>query len=359
MAQASRGMGARVLFKYAGARDRVPTFLEKYKNEHPFVLTDGTKVVLFYQSSHAEVLQKRDAKLANELMFVAKPSPGSKKIRSFKLSDFAKTPEFGGKFGVPGDKDTEAANASLQYEVQVVNTINKFIKEHKGVINIHIEGLGTYSDIAGVIGAKQVDSTIKSLAGVRADPKADIIVYHKEQDYLNIKNIFISHKKDGGPEAFQQYGGVTETAGDKIYRHREVQKFLEELIPYIGEEGLVQPVMKEISAPVLKNLSIFGPEYSRSGGKFGLQNVQLIGQGVPTFVEVRGKQNTFEMKFPHMAVNGKLEFFTGGYEPVFGATFREGRGFNLKGQRYTGVRVGIYPRALIANRKNLMVLNNT
>lgn len=356
MAQASRGMGASVLFKYTGPRDRVPKFLQKYENEEPFVLTDGSKVVLLYQSGHAEVLKKRNTKDANELIFVAKPGPGSKKIRSFKLSDFAKTPEFGGKFGVSGDRETEMAAASLQYEVQVVNAINKFIKENKGIINVHIEGLGTYSDIEGVIGAKQVDSTIKSSAGVRADPKADIIVYHKEHDYLNNKNIFISHKKDGGPEAFQQYGGITEVAGDKIYRHPEVQKFLEELIPYIGEEGLIQPVMKEIKDPVLKNLSIFGPEYARNGGKFGLQNVQLIGQGVPTFAPVQGKENTFEMKFPHMAVNGNLEFFTGGYEPVFGATFREGRGYNLKGTRYTGVRVGIYPRALITKRKSLVTL---
>lgn len=355
-AQASRGMGASVLFKYTDVRDRVPKFLAKYKNEDPFVLTDGTKVVLLYQQHVADALKRRNVNESNDLLFVAKPATGSKKIRTFRLSDFAKTPEFGGKFGVEGDPNTEQAQATLQYEVQVVNAVNEFIKDHKGVVNIHLEGLGVYSDVAGVIGAKQVDSTIKSTAGVKADPKADIIIYHKSRNYLDKTNIFISHKKDGGPEAFQQYGGITETAGNNIYQHREVQEFLKQLIPYIGEEGLVQPVMKPITDDVLKNLSIFGPNYTSSNKVFGLQNVQLIGQGVPTFKPYAKKPNTFTMQFPHMAMNGDISYFKGGYEPVFGATFREGRGFNLQGIRYTGVRVGIYPKALIANRKRLITL---
>lgn len=356
MSQASSGMGASVLFKYTDLRDRVPKFLKKYEQELPFVLTDGSSVVLAYQKSHAEILQKRDRREANNLIFISKHTPTQTKLRTFRLSDFAKTPEFGGKFGVAGDRDTETASQALQYEVAVVNAINDFIKKKNGVINIHLEGLGTYSDVAGVIGAKQVDSTIKSTAGVKSDPKADIIVYHKSQDYLNNKNIFISHKKSGGPEAFQQYGGITEAAGMNIYNHPEVQKFLSELIPYIGEEGLVNPIMKPIQDARLKNLSIFGPDFQQGRKTFGLQNVHFIGQGLPTFHEIRGEKNTYIMKFEHMAMNGDLTHFTAGYEPVFGATFREGRGFKYQGATYTGCRVGIYPKALIMNRKRLVTL---
>ena len=356
MAQASSGMGASVLFKYTDLRDRVPKFIEKYQHQRPFMLTDGTQVVLAYQQSHVNVLNQRNASEANKLVFMAKLHPGETKIRSFRLSDFAKTPEFGGKFGVTGDAATDMASASLQYEVAVVNTINTFIAKHQGKVNVHLEGVGTFNDVVGVVGAKQVDAGIKSRAGVKADPKADIIIYRNAQDYLQPDNIFISHKKAGGPEAFQQYGGITEVAGMNIHNHPEVQEFLRQLIAFIGEEGLVHPMMKSIKDPILKNLSIFGPEYRPGKKHFGLQNVQLIGQGLPEFAPTLGKKDTYTLTFPHMSMNGDLSHFTQGYEPVFGATFREGRGFKYKGVTYTGCRVGIYPKALIMNRKRLVTL---
>jgi len=356
MAQASSGMGASVLFKYTGVRDRVPKFIEKYEHDRPFMLTDGTQVVLAYQQSHVRVLTSRNAREANQLVFMAKMQPGETKIRSFRLSDFAKTPEFGGKFGVTGDGATDMASASLQYEVAVVNTINTFIAKHQGKVNVHLEGVGTFNDVVGVIGAKQVDAGIKSRAGMKADPKADIIVYRNAQDYLQPDNIFISHKKAGGPEAFQQYGGITDVAGMNIYNHPEVQEFLRQLIPFIGEEGLVHPMMKSIKDPMLKNLSIFGPDYRPGKKHFGLQNVQLIGQGLPEFSPTPGKKDTYTLTFDHISMNGDLSHFTQGYEPVFGATFREGRGFKYKGVAYTGCRVGIYPKALIMNRKRLVKL---
>ena len=349
-------MGASVLFKYMDHRDRVPKFLKKYKKGLPFVLTDGHSVVLAYEKGKAQLLELRDVADANNLRFVSKKTPSQPNPRVFRLSDFAKTPEFGGKFGVRGDTETASVVETLQYEVAVVNTINDFIKKKKGVINIHLEGLGTYGDITGVVGAKQVDSGIKSSASVKSDPKADIIVYQKTQDYLNNKNIFISHKKAGGPEAFQQYGGITERAGTNIYNHPEVQEFLSEIISYIGEEGLVNPIMKPVHDVLLKNLSIFGPNFQSGRKLFGLQNVNLIGQGLPTFHEMRDMKNTYIMRFTPMSLNGDLTHFTAGYEPVFGATFREGRGFTYKGVPYTGCRVGIYPKALIMNRKRLVTL---
>jgi hypothetical protein len=337
-------------------RNNLETFLKKWKAGEKFLFTNNIekKLLIAYDDHWALLLEdavKNDAN-AIKAMGTTMAKTVFPLASSAGAGDFiAKSEEFGGRT-TSGREDSDTESNTLQYEVQVVNAVNDFLKDHKGKVNIHLPGLGSYT----ITGAIQVDSGIKRAGGAKADPKADIILYQDKNNLLDPKNIFISHKKDGGPEAFQQYGGITETAGDKIYNHREVQEFLKQLIPYIGDDGLVQPVMKKINDVTLKNLSIFGPGYIANGKNFGLQNVQLIGQGLPTFKPYARERNTFTMEFPHMALNGDISYFTQGYEPVFGATFRRGRGFTLRGQRYTGVRVGIYPKALVASRGKLVEL---
>lgn len=238
-----------------------------------------------------------------------------------------------------------------QYKTRVVNYINNFIKKNKQPINIEIENLGTFKIISGAI---KVDSRIKSSAGISADPKADIILYANKNNLLDAKNIFISHKKTGGPEVFQQYGGITEKAGDVINMHEEVQDFLKNTTKFIdGKKGLTKPLMRKVKDKNLICKSIFGPEYKPNSKSFGLQNVNLIGQGMPKLTPVPKKPNTFKLEFDHMSVSGDLSKFSQGYTPVFGATFRNKRGFKYNNIQYTGVRVGIYPKALVQGRSNL------
>jgi hypothetical protein len=237
--------------------------------------------------------------------------------------------------------------APTGYEVEVVNMINKVIAQNGKVpIDIKIKGLNKV--FKGISGAIQVDSNIKRAAGVSADPKADIILYVTKSVLDSPNNIYISHKKEGGPEAFQQYGGLTKTAGEAIYSHAETRKFLKAVAANIDpKEGLKNPMFMKVKDGNLKNMSIYGPDY---GGKYGLQHVQLIGQGLPKLTPTK-KENVWELDFSsHMSVSGNLTHFTGGYTPVFGATFRAGRGFELDGKRYDGARVGIYPIKLIETR---------
>lgn len=163
-------------------------------------------------------------------------------------------------------------------------------------------------------------------------------------------SIYISHKKEGGPEAFQQYGGLSEQAGPEIYGHKLVQKFLSQVATVLGgSQQLPSPVMGTFNDPTLANMSIYGPDY---GKKFSLQHTQIIGQGKPVFKETA---RHVEMSFSsHMSLSGDLSHFTGGYLPVFGATFRAGRGFDYKGKRYNGARVAIYPYKLMATRGGLI-----
>jgi hypothetical protein len=237
--------------------------------------------------------------------------------------------------------------APTGYETEVVNMINKHIAQNNN-IPIDVKIKGDNKIYKGISGAIQVDTKIKRQAGVSADPKADIILYVDKKNLLSNKNIFISHKKEGGPEAFQQYGGLTEKAGEKIYNHPETKKFLKAVAKNIDpEEGLKNPMFMKVKDTTLKNMSIYGPDY---GATYGLQHTQVIGQGLPKLIPTK-KENTYELDFTsHMSISGDLSHFTEGYTPVFGATFRAGRGFELDGKRYDGARVGIYPIKLIQTR---------
>jgi hypothetical protein len=98
-------------------------------------------------------------------------------------------------------------------------------------------------------------------------------------------------------------------------------------------------------------MSIYGPEY---GHEFSIQHTQIIGQGKVRFdKQLDGK--FYIMDFTsHMSLSGDLSHFTGGYLPVFGATFRAGRGFDYKNKRYNGAIVAIYPYKLMATRSGLI-----
>lgn len=242
------------------------------------------------------------------------------------------------------------AGNGTQYEDEVVDAINAYILDAGGKVDLKLKGDNkTYKDISYAV---KVDSAIKTRAGVKGDPKADIILCKDNKNPTAAGSIYISHKKEGGPEAFQQYGGLSEQAGEKIYGHPLVQKFLGEVAKIIGNsDQLPNPVLCEFKDVALSNMSIYGPDY---GSAFSLQHTQLIGQGKPVFKNI-GKVS--ELSFTsHMSLSGDLSHFTGGYLPVFGATFRAGRGFTYKNKRYNGARVAIYPYKLMATRSNLTIV---
>ena len=245
------------------------------------------------------------------------------------------------------------AGNGTQYEDEVVDGINNYILEAGGVINLKLAGDNKiYMNLSRAV---KVDTAIKREGKVIGDPKADIIICRDPKKPLAPGSIYISHKKEGGPEAFQQYGGLSQQAGLQIYNNPLTQKFLHEvaLALKMGElSALPYPIMGTFDNKHLANMSIYGPDYGKA---FSLQHTQLIGQGKPAFKLVYGE--LYELSFTsHMSLSGKLNHFTGGYTPVFGATFRAGRGFEYDGKRYNGARVAIYPQKLMATRGNLKVV---
>lgn len=235
-----------------------------------------------------------------------------------------------------------------QYEDEVVDAINAYILNAGGQIDIRLKGdRVTYTDISYAV---KVEAPLKRKAGVKGDPKADIILCKDIANPLAPGSIYVSHKKAGGPEAFQQYGGLSAQAGDAIYNHKLTQKFLKHCASLIGSGTKIpHPVMATFSDKELMNKSIYGPDFG--SGKFTIDHTQIIGQGNPVFKE---QPKWVELSFTsHMSLSGDLSHFKDGYLPVFGATFRAGRGFDYAGKRYQGARVAIYPQKLMAGRSGL------
>jgi len=234
------------------------------------------------------------------------------------------------------------------YEDEVVDILNAEFLRIGRPIDIKI-GNQTFKNLCYAV---KVDTKLKRIYGSKGDPKADIIICEDIKNPFKGTPIYISHKKSGGPEAFQQYGGLSEKAGIEIYKHSEVQKFLKSASEYVINGRLTSPLMMMVNDVKLINMSIYGPQF---GSKYSLNHTQIIGQGKPTLTMINDK--TYTLSFSsHMSVSGDLSHFTGGYTPVFGATFRAGRGYTIDGRRIDGIRVGIYPKKLIETRGGIVTL---
>ena len=265
----------------------------------------------------------------------------------FKLAK-VKTQNGTGFLPISKIRKPTAGNGTI-YEDEVVDAINEYIIRSGGKIDIKV-GTTLYKDMAYAV---KVDTNLKQQGGTKGDPKADIIICKDKSNPLKSDSIFISHKKEGGPEAFQQYGGLSKQAGDHIYNHKLVQEFFKLVANTIGESNqLDHPIMMTFKDAKLSNMSIYGPEF---GNQFSLQHTQVIAQGKPIFPRQGDPNEYWKMEFSsHMSLSGDLSHFTGGYEPVFGATFRAGRGFDYNGKRYSGARLAIYPKKLMESRSKLL-----
>jgi len=112
------------------------------------------------------------------------------------------------------------------------------------------------------------------------------------------------------------------------------------------------PLYSNISDSTLKRMAIYGPDVL-SGGKFGQNNIQMIGQGNPVLTPTEGDA-TFNLSFSsHVSTNEDTAGLGGDYEPVFVATYRAGREFTVDNETYGGARLGIAPFAMVKNRRGL------
>lgn len=229
----------------------------------------------------------------------------------------------------------------------------------KSGIDIEVEGFGLINDVATV---EKVPERVNN-----REAKADIVL----KDSKGKRLIYISHKAAGGAKAFQQYGGVSETAGTKempglVYNNPEVQQYLNNLYslyqssldgtgnnlnPFDNGQLSVGRLYRPIRDMTLINQSVFGPGF---GGPSGIDNVDVIAQGPFIFKPYINAEGdiTFTLKWDHFDYRGGDidDFNDGQYQALLVSRSASDRRTKTSQGDIPGVRTGIFNRSYLSGQ---------
>ena len=206
------------------------------------------------------------------------------------------------------------------------------------------------------IGKYKIKNIVKaSSKHIIGDPKADITLIDDKEKEVG----FISHKKEGGSSAFQQYSGLSKDSGVEIYNSKLVKDFIKDIYDYIksnynsniAQSGMSfkREVPEDSQGKKLVGKSVYGFDWNQGSKNFGRNFVQCIGQGDPV---LKGKGKIYELNFSEtMHTADDISWaFKGDYRAFFAATFRSGRRIESDGKVVENLRGGIYPEGFISGR---------
>lgn len=276
---------------------RPEIFIRKLNEQSPFEIKGGQKVVLIKPTGVEKTLRSGSNSDLNALKF------SDKKGQIWKLTDFVKTTEFGGKGAGSGTAKEDAALADLRKQIEKAK-----IKEGRAEIPVKI-GSKIYM--------------VMDVVTTPGTPKSDFHLVDKDDKEV----AWISHKDGSRAKDFQQWGGLSQSKEPKLYNHSETTAFIKE-IHKVYPNGLpnATTIYRRIKDMKLKMMSVYGNEY---GSKFSRQNTTLMLQGD---VKLTKRGQNYEITATHTHVNG--DDMTGDYEPVFMAIYKGDRSdFGIKGTR--------------------------
>ena len=238
------------------------------------------------------------------------------RLGEYKLSDFAKTDEFGSyKPEMTGENN----------QVKILDTAIKMWTAVKGPIDIFL-GPYVFPDIAG---ARQITERIEGKL-----PKADVALV--DDNGYDVAWFSMKTNRYDNPRDNQQYSGISRVSGVHVSEADETVEFVRDIrhhFPLGVPCGMT--VSKDIKSESLKVHAIFGSDSLYDD--YGPNKCHAVIHGVPSLIPtVVGAHE--------LTSNGKIILFgevpTDGYEPVFIACYRTDR--NTAGIHNT--RIMIYPR---------------
>lgn len=271
-----------------GREGRGVKVIEKIKNKDPFLLYAGGTVTIKYDKDTINLLQvglnTKNNTILNSIWLT---SSNGKKL---KLSDLAKSNEFGGLGAGSGTRAEDEALTDLRKKLQATlekeNTPYIYIK-----IGNRIERV----------------SSVESTPGT---PKAD---FHMLDENGNMV-FWISHKKGSRSYDFQQYGGMTELAP-----HPEIAKFVKDV-----QAKLVDPkkfpmktgFYRPVKSKDLIYKSLYGKNFKMSTAD-SIQNIDVLHQGPMNLIRRGERQGIplYEMKSNHTMLHAEIP--KGDYECYF------------------------------------------
>ena len=300
--------------------DRGERFLEKILNSSEFELKDGSTIKIDPKAS-SELVNALEKKQYNIL------SKGAKVIidtngKSYGISSFKKTEEFGGKTSARGE----------EIEAQELAYVNSLIEENGGKIDI-------------ILGDKVGDEYVNNKVYYNIT-KAQKVPKNKQADFEFIgnkgNNLYIQHKDI----VSQQLSGVhklnllnvkeltDDELTDVVKKYPEIQQFVED-VKKRRPDGLTNGdnISKLISQP-LQIEAAYG-----IGNEFGPNKVQAVFFGPLTLKsEQLNNKEIFRLSSPAYFVFPTP--LSKEYEVMITATFRN----NMKQQGVKNARFGFYPK---------------
>jgi hypothetical protein len=270
---------------------RKTILVNKIKGEDPFITSTGKSVIIKSADVDLPALEK----IFND--------KDRKALRTFKfgqyaLSDFVKTPEFGGapkgKFTAVEDRELEKAHEALQK-----------LMASEAVPFIYLK----------------VGSRVEKVDGMRTEkgtPKSDFNYTYQGNDVF-----FISHKDyKGNKVAFQQYGGMPE-AKKFNPNSKDLNKFITDAQKYYAKFGgkfkTGHEIWRTVNDDQVWQKGLLGRDYKKGRGRSN-QNVDGLFSGVLSYKNLnRKKQNIpmFELRGQGITLLHDTPKPTGIYEPVY------------------------------------------
>jgi hypothetical protein len=299
---------------------RPAIFVKKLKEKSKFELLDGKKVTLKLKPGVEDVLYHGTMRELQELRF----TDGRGNV--YKLTDFLKNAEFGGKGPGSSTKKQDMQLASLRQQIQTLKEKKELASLRQQIDNAKVKEKSPTVKIK--VGPKTFD--IFDAATTPNNPKSDFHLLD-----INLKEtVWISHKDGKQARDFQQWGGMSLKHEPQIHNHPETQQFISDLRGlYPQSLPPATTVVRFIKDKQLKNMAVYGNQYGHS---FGRQNVNIMLQGE---IKLKKGSGSYYLDANHVHLNG--EDITGPYEPVFMAVYKGDRSdFGIAGARICIAPVG-------------------
>ena len=300
--------------------DRGERFLEKILNGSEFELKDGSTIKIDPKAS-SELVNALEKKQYNIL------SKGAKVIidtngKSYGISSFKKTEEFGGETSARGEK----------IEAKELAYVNSLIEENGGKIDI-------------ILGDKVGDEYVNNKVYYNITKAQKVTPKNKQADFefTGDDNIYIQHKN----MVSQQLSGVhklnllnvkeltDDELTDVVKKYPEIQEFVED-VKTKRPDGLTNgDNISKLISPQLQIEAAYG-----IGNKFGPSKVQAVFFGPLTLKseQLDNGEKVFRLSSPAYFVFPTL--LSEEYEVMITATFRN----NMKQQGVKNARFGFYPK---------------
>lgn len=287
-----------------GREGRGETLITKLENGDDFVLNDGSLLKFKKDKDVIATIRLGLKNSSNELLQAVRMTSTTGK--QYKISDLAKTPEFGGKGAGSGTRAEDAALTDIIAKLEKL-----LLKEQMPYIPVDINGK--------VVKCAGFESTFGT-------PKSDFHILDTEGNMV----AWISHKKGTKAKDFQQYGGMVELSGAT-----ELQKFVDDVKEQLKEQSSegVLPMKtafaRKVNDKTVKMKTLFGKDY-KSSGPDSVQNIDVLYQGVLDFKKV-GKK--YYITSSHTVFHGEEP--TGDYTPYYYVRPEQAKTqFGIRGGRF-------------------------